>query len=205
MKNSLKQLVLASSNQGKITELTDLLAPTNIEIIPQSAFNIIDVEETGTTFVENAILKAKHAAKISGLPALADDSGLVVPTLGGEPGVYSARYAQSTSDEAKSDSSNNEKLLSAMSGKTDRRAAFVCIMALCLSERHPLPILAEGIWQGEITETPCGRDGFGYDPVFFVPSHGITAAVLEKSEKNRISHRGLALQSLLDELKLMAG
>lgn len=202
MKTPIKQLVLASNNAGKITEISDLLAPSGITVIPQSEFNIIDVEETGTTFVENAILKAKHAAKISGLPALADDSGLVVPALGGAPGIYSARYAQSTPDSPKSDTKNNEKLLKELTGHHDRQAAFVCVMALCLSEIHPLPILAEGIWQGEIASQAYGHGGFGYDPLFFVPSLGVTAAELDKAEKNRISHRGQALQSLLAELTL---
>lgn len=199
MKHPIKQLVLASNNAGKIAELTALLAPEDIEVIPQSAFNIDDAEETGTTFVENAIIKAKHAAKISGLPALADDSGLVVSALDGAPGVYSARYA----GEPKSDARNNEKLLAAMRGKPDRQAAFVCVMALCLSDTHPLPIVAEGIWVGAIAQQEHGDGGFGYDPLFFVPSHGVTAAELDKVEKNRISHRGLALQSLLAELALL--
>lgn len=202
MRTPITQLVLASNNQGKIAELSELLSPSGITVIPQSEFNIIDIEETGTTFVENAILKAKHAAKISGLPALADDSGLVVPALNGEPGIYSARYAQTDNRQPKDDKKNIEKLLAELAGKTDRKAAFVCVMALCLSDTHPLPILAEGIWQGEITNQPFGDGGFGYDPVFFVPSHGVTAAELDKAEKNRISHRGLALQSLLSELML---
>ncbi len=196
MKQPIKQLVLASNNEGKIAELSVLLADHNIEVIPQSEFNIEDVEETGTTFVENAILKAKNAAKISGLPALADDSGLVVPALGGEPGIYSARYAGTP----KSDRKNYEKLLKELAGNPNRKAAFVCVMALCLSDTHPLPIIAEGIWQGEIAETPYGEGGFGYDPVFYVPSHKMTSAQLDKAEKNRISHRGLALQSLVAEL-----
>ncbi len=198
MKQPIQQLVLASNNEGKIAELSVLLADHNIEVIPQSEFNIEDVEETGTTFVENAILKAKNAARISRLPALADDSGLVVPALGGEPGIYSARYAGTP----KSDRNNYLKLLDNLKGNPNRQAAFVCVMALCLSETHPLPIIAEGIWQGEIAETPYGEGGFGYDPVFYVPSHKMTSAQLDKAEKNRISHRGLALQSLLAELRL---
>lgn len=204
MRQPIKQLVLASNNTGKIAELSALLSPHHIEIIPQSQFNIQDVEETGTTFIENAILKAKYAAKISGLPALADDSGLVVPALGGEPGIYSARYAQQHPDAPKSDSRNNEKLLKAMSKHSNRQAAFVCVMALCLSDTHPLPIIAEGIWQGEIALAAHGKGGFGYDPLFFVPTHGVTAAELDKTEKNRISHRGQALQSLLTELALLS-
>ncbi len=200
MRPTIKQLVLASSNTGKLQELNALLSELNIEVLPQSAFNIVDVEETGTTFVENAILKAKYASKISGLPALADDSGLVVPALGGAPGVYSARYAQDTADSPKDDGKNNAKLLVELAGVEDRRAAFVCVMALCLSGSHPLPLIAEGIWQGEITTLPQGEGGFGYDPVFFVPSHAVTAAELDKAEKNRISHRGQALQALLSEM-----
>ncbi len=196
MKQPIIQLVLASNNEGKIAEMSLLLAEQQIEVIPQSEFRIDDVEETGTTFVENAILKAKNAAKISGLPALADDSGLVVPALGGEPGIYSARYAGTP----KSDSKNNAKLLKKLKDNPNRQAAFVCVMALCLSDTHPLPIIAEGIWQGEITEMAYGEGGFGYDPVFYVPSHKVTAAQLDKAEKNRISHRGLALRSLLAEL-----
>lgn len=203
IKQPITQLVLASGNQGKIDELSALLSAIDIEVLPQSEFDIVDVEETGTTFVENAILKAKHAAKISGLPALADDSGLVVPALGGAPGIYSARYAQESPDAPKSDAKNNEKLLAEMTGVDNRQAAFVCVMALCLSADHPLPLLAEGIWQGEISTTPYGAGGFGYDPLFFVPSHGMTSAELDKAEKNRISHRGQALQSLLDELRLL--
>ncbi len=196
MKFSIQELVLASNNQGKIAEITLSLAEQHIRIIPQSQFAIDEVQETATTFVENAILKARHATKISGLPALADDSGLVVPALGGKPGIYSARYAGTP----KNDDKNNAKLLAELKGKNNRQAAFVCVMALCLSATHPLPILAEGIWQGEITETPYGGNGFGYDPVFYVPSHKVTAAQLHKAEKNRISHRGLALQSLLERL-----
>lgn len=200
MRQAIKQLVIASNNAGKIAELRALLAPVDIEVIPQSQFGIDDVDENASTFVENALLKAKHAADISGLPALADDSGLVVPILGGEPGIYSARYAQKHPDDCKSDAANNAKLLAAMAGKTDRRAAFVCVMALCFSATHPLPIIAEGIWQGEIAEDLQGKGGFGYDPLFFVASHAVTAAELDKAEKNRISHRGLALQALLQKL-----
>lgn len=195
------QLVLASSNQGKLKELGELLKDINIEVIPQSEFNIDDVEETGTTFVENAILKAKHASKISGLPALSDDSGLVVPALNGQPGIYSARYAQETPDMPKSDTANNEKLLSAMQGVTNRDATFVCVMALCLSADHPLPLIAQGLWNGRIATEPYGNGGFGYDPLFIVPDLEITSAELEKSEKNKISHRGKALQIMLQHIK----
>lgn len=200
MKTMIKQLVLASQNQGKIAELSALLAPAQIAVLSLADFTDIEVAETGKTFVENAIIKARFAAKISGLPALADDSGLVVSALGGAPGIYSARYAQRQPDEPKSDHKNNAKLLTEMQGITQRQAAFVCVMALCLSDTHPLPIIAQGQWQGEIATAVYGEGGFGYDPLFFVPSHGVTAAELSKAEKNRISHRGLALQSLLSQL-----
>lgn len=198
----MQQLVLASSNEGKLNEINAIFAEIDIEVLPQSQFNIPDVEETGTTFVENAILKAKHSADISGLPALADDSGLVVPALGGAPGIYSARYAQKTPDEPKDDTRNNEKLLHAMANIDNRDAAFVCVMALCLSGSHPLPLIAEGIWRGEIAREPFGEGGFGYDPLFYVPTHQMTAAEMNKAEKNRVSHRGMALRELLSTLKL---
>lgn len=200
MKLSMTQLVLASHNAGKITELSDLLAPLNIEVIPQSEFAICEVDETGSTFIENALIKAKHAAKISGLPALADDSGLVVPALGGAPGIYSARYAQIHSDVPSSDEQNNAKLLAEMENLTDRRALFVCVMALCLSDTHPLPLVTEGCWHGEITKETQGKAGFGYDPLFYIPALGSTAATLNQAEKNRLSHRGKAMQALLSKL-----
>lgn len=196
MKPAMTKLVLASNNTGKITELSELLAPLNITIIAQSELGVTDIDETGTTFVENAILKAKHAAKISGLPALADDSGLVVPALGGEPGIYSARYA----DKPKNDAKNNEKLLKNLREKSNRQAAFVCVMALCYSDTHPLPLIAQGLWQGAIAQTADGDGGFGYDPIFYVPTHKMTAAKLQQAEKNQISHRGQALQALLAQL-----
>lgn len=199
MRHPIKQLVLASSNPGKLQEINTILSEINIEVLPQSEFNIIDVEETGTTFVENAILKAKHTANISGLPALADDSGLVVPALDGAPGVYSARYAGEPKDDVK----NNDKLLTEMAGVSNRQAAFVCVMALCLSASHPLPLLTEGIWQGEITTAMHGTGGFGYDPLFYVPTHQMTAAEMNQAEKNRISHRGQALHMLLQFLEAL--
>ncbi|PIE45098.1 MAG: non-canonical purine NTP pyrophosphatase [Gammaproteobacteria bacterium] len=199
MRQAIKQLVLASNNPGKVAELSDLLASLDIEVIPQSAFDVVDIEETGTTFVENAILKAKYTSKVTGLPALADDSGLVVPCLNGAPGIYSARYA----GEPKSDRRNNDKLLRELAGKENRKAAFVCVMVLCLSDTHPLPIITEGIWQGEISEIAHGDGGFGYDPLFYVPTHKMTAAEMDKAEKNRISHRAKATQSLLTQLTML--
>ena len=196
MHSSIKQLVIASHNSGKISEIRSLLSSQNINIIPQSELNVADIEETGTTFVENALLKARNAAKITDQIALADDSGLVVPALGGAPGIYSARYAQNYKDDAK----NNQKLLTELQGNDNRQAVFVCVIVLCLSATHPLPIIAEGIWQGEISQQPAGEGGFGYDPLFYVPSHGVTAAELNQSEKNQISHRGLALRALLAKI-----
>ncbi len=192
----IKQLVLASNNAGKLKEMSALFAGIDIEVLPQSNFGVEDVEETGSTFVENALIKAKHAAKISGLPALGDDSGLVVPALGGAPGIYSARYA----GEPKSDSANNDKLLAEMAAIDDRQALFVCVLTLCLSDTHPLPLIAEGYWHGKIAKAVHGSGGFGYDPLFYVPTHDMTAAELDKAEKNRISHRGQALKQLLQRI-----
>lgn len=163
-----QQIVLASSNAGKLKELTSLLKPLNIEIIPQSDLNIPDADETGLTFIENAILKARHAAKISGLPALADDSGLAVDALNGAPGIYSARYAGGVFDQQK----NISKLLKEMENVADdkRQAQFHCVLALMSNANDPAPIICDGIWQGMILREPCGTDGFGYDPVFYVPT-----------------------------------
>lgn len=193
----MKQLVLASNNAGKLREFAQLFAPLGIELLPQSAFNVTEAEEPHVTFVENALAKARHCAQATGLPALADDSGICVTALNGAPGVYSARYA----GEPKSDQRNNEKLLAELAGKPDRRAHYVCVLALCRSANDPQPLIAEGEWHGEILAAARGTGGFGYDPFFFVPSHGCTAAELDAAEKNRISHRGTALQSLLQRLR----
>ena len=193
----MKQLVLASNNLGKLREFAQMFAPLGIELLPQSAFNVTEAEEPHVTFVENAIAKARHCAQATGLPALADDSGICVSALNGAPGVYSARYA----GEPKSDQRNNEKLLAELAGKPDRRAHYVCVLALCHRADDPQPLIAEGEWHGEIIAAPRGSGGFGYDPFFFVPSHGCTAAELDADEKNRISHRGTALQSLLQRLR----
>lgn len=200
MKTPIKQLVFASHNEGKIAEISDLMTPLGIEVIPQGVLGIHEADETGSTFIENALIKAKHAAKISSLPALADDSGLVVPALGGAPGIYSARYAQIHPDLPPSDAQNNAKLLAEMKNQTDRRALFVCLMVLCFSDTHPLPLVAEGYWQGEIAKAAQGKTGFGYDPLFYLPTLGLTVAALEQTEKNRLSHRGQALQNLLKKL-----
>ncbi|CAG4884862.1 dITP/XTP pyrophosphatase [Georgfuchsia toluolica] len=193
----MNKLVLASNNAGKLREFAQLFAPLGIELLPQSAFNVGEAEEPHVTFVENALAKARHCAQATGLPALADDSGICVTALHGAPGVYSARYA----GEPKSDQRNNDKLIADLAGKTDRRAHYVCVLALCRHAGDPQPLITEGEWHGEIVATPRGEGGFGYDPYFYLPKHGCTAAELEAAEKNRISHRGVALQQLLRKLR----
>ncbi|MFH1871847.1 MAG: RdgB/HAM1 family non-canonical purine NTP pyrophosphatase [Pseudomonadota bacterium] len=198
----MKKLVLASGNPGKLREFGQLLAPFDFEVLPQSAFDVPEAEEPHITFVENAIAKARHAARLTGLPALADDSGLCVSALGGAPGVFSARYGQSSPDEAKSDAKNNEKLLAELAGLTDRRAHYVAVLVLMRHADDPQPVVTEGEWHGEIIDTPRGSGGFGYDPYFLVPGTGLTAAELPHEEKNRYSHRGKALAQLIERLRL---
>ena len=192
----MKKLVLASNNAKKMKELNALLAPLGFEVIPQGQLGIPEAEEPHVTFVENALAKARHAAQHSGLPALADDSGLCVRALGGAPGVISARYA----GEPKSDARNNEKLLADLAGQSDRRAHFVSVLVLCRSADDPQPIIAEGEWHGEILAAPRGAEGFGYDPLFYVPTECKTAAELDAETKNRLSHRGQAMQQLIERL-----
>lgn len=196
---NIKKLVLASGNQGKLKEFREIFAPMAIELHAQSEFAVESVEETGKTFIENAILKARHASAISGHPALADDSGLVVDALDGAPGIYSARYAGVDA----SDNDNVNKLLDALKGvPADRRTAyFFCTIVLMRHPDDPTPYIAQGKWHGEIAEAPIGSGGFGYDPVFYVPSLKRCAAELEKTEKNKISHRGKAVSDLLNALK----
>jgi XTP/dITP diphosphohydrolase len=188
-------IVLATNNPGKAREFNDILAGENVEVLPQSAFNVPEVDETGLSFVENALLKARHAAQHSGLPALADDSGLVVDALGGAPGIYSARYAGSQA----SDQDNVEKLLTTLGTVPDaqRTAHFYCALVYLRHEADPIPLICTGSWEGLITQTPQGAGGFGYDPVFFVASEGKTAAQLSPELKNRLSHRGQALAEFL--------
>ena len=188
--------VLATGNQGKVKELSDMLAPLHIEIVPQSEFGVPDVAETGTTFVENAIIKARHAARITGLPAIADDSGLEVDALLGAPGIYSSRFA----GDAASDSDNLQKLLNEMAGENQRSARFRCVLVFMRHADDPTPLICQGTWQGKITEHADGTSGFGYDPVFQPKGLLQTAAQLSKAEKNAISHRGQALTKLLAEL-----
>ncbi len=194
----MKRVVLASGNPGKIREMTPLLMPLGIDISPQSAVAIGGVEESAPTFVENALLKARHAATLAALPAIADDSGLIVDALGGAPGVHSARYA---GPEA-SDVQNVSKLLSALEGVTEafRTARFHCVVVYMAWSADPMPLIFEGTWEGRILEQPVGHGGFGYDPVFYVPNEGCSAAQLSLEIKNARSHRGQALRRLIQGL-----
>jgi XTP/dITP diphosphohydrolase len=192
------KLVLASGNAGKLAELRDLLGDAGIDLHAQSEFGVEDAEETGLTFVENAILKARHAARATGLPALGDDSGLCVDALDGAPGLYSARYAGTHGDAG----ANIVKLLDALRDvpEDQRDARFVCVLALLRHADDPQPLIAEGVWEGRILSAPRGDGGFGYDPVFFDPERAMGAAELDAALKNRISHRGRALALLRDTL-----
>lgn len=192
------KVVLASSNSGKIHEFRHMLEPLGLTIIPQTELTVPSVEETGKTFLENALLKARHASAYTGLPALADDSGLVVPVLHGEPGIYSARYA----GEGATDHKNIEKLLQRLQDvpSSQRQAYFYCALALIQHEADPVPLIAVGKWQGSIVTAAQGDQGFGYDPIFYVQQHACTAAQLDGSVKNSISHRARALKVLSQQL-----
>ena len=194
----MKKLVIASNNPGKLREIERILQPLGMEILPQSAFNIPEAEEPYCTFIENCLTKARHASELSGLPALADDSGICVDALNGAPGVFSARFA----GEPKSDTRNNEKLIELLQHETNRKAHYYCVIILVRSPDDPQPIIAEGAWHGEIIDTPRGDGGFGYDPYFLVPALGKTGAELPLDVKNGMSHRGQALASLVEKLKL---
>ncbi|TDY23923.1 XTP/dITP diphosphohydrolase [Paraburkholderia sp. BL6665CI2N2] len=195
----LKKVVLASNNAGKLREFAALFGAAGIELIPQGELNVPEAEEPHPTFVENALTKARHASKLTGLPALADDSGLCVRALRGAPGVHSARYAQLAGGE-KSDAANNARLVSALQGETDRRAYYFCVLALVRHADDPEPLIAEGRWHGEMLDKPRGANGFGYDPYFFLPSLNTSAAELEPAVKNASSHRAIALRQLLARL-----
>jgi XTP/dITP diphosphohydrolase len=199
----MNRFVLASSNPGKLREFSEMLAPLGLEVVPQSLLGIEDAEEPHGTFVENALAKARHAARLGGLPALADDSGICAAALDGEPGVHSARYASGPGASRRDDQDqlNNEKLISALRDLPDRRAHYYCVIVLMRHGRDPQPLIAEGNWHGRIIDRPRGQHGFGYDPYFELPDLGRTAAELEAQEKNRISHRGKALRRLLAMLK----
>ena len=191
------KLVLASNNAKKLGELSAMLEPLGFELVPQAALGVTEAEEPHCTFVENALAKARHAAHLTGLPALADDSGLCVPALGGEPGVHSARYA----GEPKSDERNNARLQSELSQRVDRCAHYVAVLVFVRHAEDPQPIIVEGEWQGEIILEPRGNGGFGYDPLFLIPELGQTVAEMEASEKNRRSHRGQAMVKLVKKLQ----
>ena len=190
-------LVLATGNKGKVAELSDLLQAQAVSVKPQSEFAVPEVPETGTTFVENAIIKARHASKITGLPAIADDSGLVVSALQGAPGIYSSRYAGSDANDA----DNIDKLLDALAGVAERTAHFYCCLVFMRHADDPVPIVCEGYWYGEIATERSGEGGFGYDPVFYVSEYQQTAAQLGKAKQSTISHRAIALKQLLDRMK----
>lgn len=195
---NIKKVVLATGNLGKVKELAGMLSSLGMEVMPQSEFAVTEVAETGSTFVENAIIKARHAAKETGLPAIADDSGLAVDALGGAPGVYSARY----SGEQATDKSNIIKLLEAMSDtpKGQRQAKFLCVLVFMRHADDPTPIICQGEWQGEILSEQLGENGFGYDPVFWVESQNCSSAQLSREQKNGLSHRAKALKLLLAQL-----
>jgi XTP/dITP diphosphohydrolase len=197
------KLVIASNNPGKLREIGAILAPLAIEVVAQGAFGVAEAEEPHCTFIENALAKARHASRVTGLPALADDSGVCVHALNGEPGVHSARYAETGGSAGRDgqDRRNNEKLLHALAGVADRRAHYYCVIALVRHADDPQPLLAEAEWHGEILEAPRGAGGFGYDPLFYIPALGKTGAELAPAEKNRISHRGKALALLVDRLR----
>lgn len=194
----MKKIVLATGNQGKVREMANLLSDFGFDVKAQSEFNVSDVEETGTTFVENAIIKARHAAKETGLPAIADDSGLEVDFLNGAPGIYSARY----SGEGATDQTNIDKLLEAMKSapESQRTARFHCVLVLMQHENDPTPLICHGQWEGRILKTQSGRNGFGYDPVFYVAEENCTSAELDSTRKKQLSHRGKALKKLFAAL-----
>ncbi len=196
------RIVLASSNAGKVREINELLAGSGLEVLPQTEFGVADIEETGLSFVENAILKARNAARHTGLPAIADDSGLEVDALNGAPGIYSARYA----GEGASDRDNLEKLLDALHDVPEQRrtARFQCLMVYMRHGLDPTPLIFQGTWEGRILFEPRGSGGFGYDPVFFVPDQGCASAELPAGVKNRLSHRGQALRRLVAALERKA-
>ncbi|WP_336270269.1 RdgB/HAM1 family non-canonical purine NTP pyrophosphatase [Vreelandella arctica] len=196
-------LVLASGNAGKLKEFNQLLSPLGFDVRPQADFGVIEVEETGLTFVENALLKAREASLVSGLPALADDSGLEVDALNGAPGIYSARYG----GEPKSDEKNNETLLAALSdcAEGQRSGRYWCVLVYLRHPKDPVPVIVQRSWEGEILAHPRGKEGFGYDPLFWLPDQGMSVAELPSDSKNRLSHRGRALQGLVELLQVAHG
>jgi len=191
------RVVLASSNRGKLRELQKILHQEDIDLLPQSEFDVTDAEETGLSFVENAIIKARHACEMTGLPSIADDSGIEVDALNGDPGIYSARYSGIVGEGA--DDANNTKLLRALehAEEAKRTARFQCVIVYLRHATDPVPLICQGTWEGRILTEACGRNGFGYDPLFYVPTHQCSSAELPEEVKNTISHRGQALKKLL--------
>ncbi|BDM65282.1 non-canonical purine NTP pyrophosphatase [Shewanella sp. NFH-SH190041] len=192
----MKQIVLASGNKGKLQEFAQMMSGFKVEILPQSQFDVPEVAETGTTFVENAIIKARHAAQVTGLPAIADDSGLEVDALRGAPGIYSARY----SGEGATDVRNYEKLLTAMADESSRSARFQCVLVYMRHADDPTPVICQASWEGQIGVAPEGQQGHGYDPVFIPEHESRSAAQMSADEKNAVSHRGKALALLVEQL-----
>lgn len=195
-----EKIVLASGNAGKLKEFARLFAERGSEILPQSQFDTPECPEPHPTFLENALAKARHAARHSGLPALADDSGICADALGGAPGIHSARYA---GEHPKSDAANNAKLAADLAGKADKSCYYVCVLVLVRHPDDPQPIVAEGIWRGQWQNTPAGEHGFGYDPHFYLREHGCTAAELDPDIKNRESHRAQALRELMKKIEAL--
>jgi XTP/dITP diphosphohydrolase len=199
----LNRIVIASNNPGKLRELAELLQPLDIEAVPQSEYKVVEAEEPHETFLENALAKARNASRATGLPALADDSGLCVPSLGGVPGVHSAHYAGKAGSRAERDARNNAKLIACLSDTPDRAAFYYCVLVLLRGGDDPTPIVADGVWHGTIVPEPRGAGGFGYDPYFRTAS-GLTAAELAPEEKNRVSHRAQALAALTEKLRTLS-
>lgn len=191
-----QRLILASNNAGKLKEFSELLGPIGFTLHPQGEFNVPEAEEPFATFVENALEKARHASRLTGLPALADDSGVCVNAFGGKPGVWSARFA----GEPKSDARNNEKMIADLAAHADKSAYYYCVLVYVRHANDPQPVIADGRWNGEITATARGANGFGYDPHFYIPLLGKTVAQLSPAEKNAVSHRGQALRALVEKL-----
>lgn len=192
----MRRIVIASNNAGKLREIAAILAPYGMELVPQAELGVGEADEPHATFIENALAKARHASRHTGLPALADDSGICVDVLGGAPGVHSARFA----GEPRSDARNNARLLELLEGKSDRRAHYYAVIVLLRHAGDPQPLIAEGAWHGEVLHAPRGDGGFGYDPLFLDPARGLTGAQLALADKNRISHRGQALAALVARL-----
>lgn len=194
---TMKKIVLASKNEGKIRELSAMLNPLDLHVVSAAEFNMPDIEEPFETFVENALAKARAVSAFTGLPALADDSGLCVEALKYAPGIHSARFAGNGA----SDTQNNLKLLTELKNNPNRNAFYYCVLVMVSSPSDPQPLIADGRWYGQITQEPAGDNGFGYDPLFYVPALGVTSAQLSPEEKNRISHRGIAIKKLVEILK----